>query len=129
MELADLVQPIRQDGRGVTLALVPGRQEVSLAWRQNDGIRLLFRPPEVSLGAASVNARASIALGRVPLTPVRAKHRFLLSLGLTQAPLPISIVAPHRGALHGSGRGARAWRAPAAPPQGRRDTARVPEVR
>jgi hypothetical protein len=121
-----VVQPIRQDGRDVTLPLVPGRQDVGLVWRQNDGMRLLFRTPEVSLGAASVNARtsiampadrwtlwlwgprlgpavlfwslltvsllASIALGRVPLTPLRARHWFLLSLGLTQAPLPISIL-------------------------------------
>ena len=41
---------------------MPGRQDVSLAWRQNDGMRLLFRTPEVNLGAASVNTRASIAM-------------------------------------------------------------------
>ncbi|MGH9797572.1 MAG: hypothetical protein ACRD5D_05385, partial [Candidatus Polarisedimenticolia bacterium] len=121
-----VVQPIRQDGRHVTLPLMPGRQEVSLAWRQNDGMRLLFRSPEVNLGAASVNARtsiampadrwtlwlggprlgpavlfwslltvsllASIALGRAPLTPLRSRHWFLLSLGLTQAPLPIPVL-------------------------------------
>ena len=57
MSINDVVQPIRQDGGEVTLPLVPGRQEVSLAWRQNDGMRLLFRTPEVSLGAASVNGR------------------------------------------------------------------------
>ena len=106
--------------------LVPGRQDVSLAWRQNDGMRLLFRTPEVNLGAASVNTRASIAmpadrwtlwlwgprlgpavlfwslltvsllasiaLGRVALTPLRARHWFLLRLGLTQEPLSISIL-------------------------------------
>ena len=40
----------------------------------------------------AVSLLASIALGRVPLTPLRARHWFLLSLGLTQAPLPISIL-------------------------------------
>ncbi len=121
-----VVQPIRQDGRDVTLPIVPGPQDVHLAWRQNDGIRLYFKAPEVNLGAASVNARASIAmpadrwtlwmrgprlgpavlfwsllvvsllvsiaLGRLRLTPLRARHWFLLSLGLTQAPLWISVL-------------------------------------
>jgi hypothetical protein len=121
-----VAQPIRQDGRHVTLPLLPGRQEVSLVWRQNNGIRLFFRSPEVNLGAASVNARssiamtgdrwilllggprlgpavlfwgllavsllASIALGRARLTPLRTRDWFLLSLGLTQAPLWITVL-------------------------------------
>jgi hypothetical protein len=126
VSINQVVQPIRQDGRAVTLPIVPGRQDVSLAWRQNDGILLLFRTPEVGFGAASVNARASIAmpadrwtlwlrgprlgpavlfwslltvsllvsiaLGRARLTPLRWHHWFLLSLGLTQAPLWISVL-------------------------------------
>ena len=40
----------------------------------------------------AVNLVAWIALGRAPLTPLRARQWFLLSLGLTQAPLPISIL-------------------------------------
>jgi len=35
---------------------------------------------------------ASIALGRVRLSPLRAHHWFLLSLGLTQAPMWVPIV-------------------------------------
>ncbi len=114
-------QPIRQEGREVTLPIVPGRQEISLSWRQDAGIRSLFRSPEVRLGAASVNGRvhitmpadrwtlvvwgprlgpavlfwsllvvslmASVGLGRLRQTPLRWHHWFLLSLGLTQVPL------------------------------------------
>ena len=121
-----VVQPIRQEGRDVTLPIAPGAQQVSVSWRQNDGVRLFFRTPEVNLGATSVNTRVSIvmpadrwtlwlggprlgpavlfwsriaisllaalALGRLRLTPLRARQWFLLSLGLTQAPLPISLV-------------------------------------
>ena len=121
-----VVQPIRQEGRDVTLPMVPGAQQVSIVWRQNAGIGALFRAPEVRLNAPSVNLRvgvrmpmdrwtliaggprlgpavlfwsllaisliASIALGRARLTPLRAHHWFLLSLGLTQAPLWVPIV-------------------------------------
>jgi hypothetical protein len=55
-------QPIRQEGREVTLPIVPGHQDVTLVWRQDDGMRSFFRTPEVHLGAASVNARAHIAM-------------------------------------------------------------------
>jgi hypothetical protein len=119
-------QPIRQEGRDVTLPIAPAAQKARLAWRQNDGIRSFFRAPEVLLNAASVNARtrilmpadrwtlflrgprlgpavlfwsllavsllASTALGRAGLTPLRTRHWFLLSLGLTQAPLWIAII-------------------------------------
>ena len=119
-------QPIRQEGRDVTLPMVPGAQEVSIAWRQNDGIAAVFRAPEVRLNMESVNASvgilmpadrwtllvwgprlgpavlfwsllaisliASFALGRSRLTPLRVHHWFLLSLGLTQAPIWVPIV-------------------------------------
>jgi hypothetical protein len=121
-----VVQPIRQEGRDVTLPILPGPQNIGVVWRQNAGIGLFFRTPEVNLGATSVNARTSItmpadrwtlwlggprlgpavlfwsrivvsllaalALGRLRLTPLRTRQWFLLSLGLTQAPLWISVV-------------------------------------
>ncbi|HKB07271.1 MAG TPA: hypothetical protein VKF61_03200, partial [Candidatus Polarisedimenticolia bacterium] len=121
-----VVQPIRQEGRDVTLPVVPGAQQVSIVWRQNEGIGALFRAPDVRLNAPSVNLRAgvrmpmdrwillvggprlgpavlfwsllaisliaSIALGRARLTPLRPHHWFLLSLGLTQAPMWIPLV-------------------------------------
>ena len=53
-------QPIRQDGREVRLPLSPGPQSVSLKWRENRAIAVLFHAPEVNLGANSVNAKTQI---------------------------------------------------------------------
>jgi hypothetical protein len=117
-----VVQPLRQEGRRVPIALAPGAHEVGLAWREPRGIEALFRGSELDLGLASVNAHTritvpegrwvlfvggprlgptvlfwplllvvaalAVALGRVPWTPLRARHWLLLGVGLTQAPLP-----------------------------------------
>jgi hypothetical protein len=119
-------QPIRQEGRKVTLPLVPGAQEVKLFWRQGQGIGARFVSPEIDLGAPSVNTSflvamphhrwtlftrgprlgpavlfwgllvvfllASLVLGRVTLTPLSWHQWFLLSLGLTQVPVAVSLV-------------------------------------
>jgi len=55
--------PIRQDGRSVTLPLKPGSQNISLQWKQADGIDWWFTSPPVDLGVASVNARVLIKPG------------------------------------------------------------------
>ncbi len=55
------VQPIRQEGRKVTVPIVPGTQTIRLAWRQPDGIAPMFRAPELDLGAPSVNVETTIA--------------------------------------------------------------------
>ncbi|HEU4402386.1 MAG TPA: hypothetical protein VFT43_09795 [Candidatus Polarisedimenticolia bacterium] len=60
VSINDAVQPIRQEGRDVTLPITPGRQTISLSWRQNAGIRAFFRAPEVRLGVPSVNAEVQI---------------------------------------------------------------------
>ncbi len=111
-------QPIRQEGRSVTLPVAPGAASARLEWRQGQGVGAFFRTPEVDLGEASVNARVRVAmppsrwilfaggprlgpavlfwsilfvaalvsfgLGRTGITPLGARHWFLLSLGLTQ---------------------------------------------
>ncbi len=53
-------QPIRTEGRKLTLPIVPGAQHVLLAWRQTPGIAALFGTPPVDLGAPSVNATISL---------------------------------------------------------------------
>jgi hypothetical protein len=53
-------QPIRQDGRKVTVPLVPGPQRIALAWREAPGMSAFFSTPEVDVGAPSVNANTSI---------------------------------------------------------------------
>ncbi len=56
------VQPVRQDGDQVTLALVPGRQNVTLTFRDGAGLGAFYRAPVVSLAAGSVNADVRIAV-------------------------------------------------------------------
>jgi hypothetical protein len=55
-------QPVRQEGRKVTVALVPGQQRIVLTWRETTGISASFSTPTVDLGAPSVNATTAIAV-------------------------------------------------------------------
>jgi hypothetical protein len=52
--------PIRQDGRRVTVPVVPGLQNIVLVWRETPGLALFFPTPEVDLGAPSVNATTTV---------------------------------------------------------------------
>jgi hypothetical protein len=53
-------QPIRQEGQTVTIPIVPGRQTITIAWREPHGINLRVRTPKFELGAPSVNATTII---------------------------------------------------------------------
>lgn len=64
-------QPVRQEGRKVTLQIVPGPQDVELAWRESAGIAPFFRVSEIDLGAPAANAT----------TIVQAPSRWVLFLG------------------------------------------------
>ena len=55
-------QPIRQDGRKVTVPIVPGPQTIVLGWRETPGIAPLYTTPAVDLGAPSVNASTVLVL-------------------------------------------------------------------
>ncbi|MGZ8181921.1 MAG: hypothetical protein ACXWT1_08185 [Methylobacter sp.] len=114
-------QPIRQEGRKLTIPITPGKQEVSISWREAIGITGILRTPQVDLGTASVNTNLNISLGqdrwvlfamgpklgpavlfwgvlivifmlslgmgKIPLTPLKTRHWFLLLVGLSQIPL------------------------------------------
>ena len=54
-------QPIRQEGREVTLPLTPGSQKAELLWRESRGAGAFFKTSEVDLGVPSVNADVQIA--------------------------------------------------------------------
>ncbi|PPK68737.1 hypothetical protein B0F88_111145 [Methylobacter tundripaludum] len=114
-------QPIRQDGRKLTVPVNPGKQQVSVSWKEAAGISTVMTTPQVDLGAASVNTNINIGLGqdrwvlfamgpklgpavlfwgvliiifmlspglgKIPLTPLKARQWFLLLVGLSQIPL------------------------------------------
>ncbi len=56
-------QPIRQEGRRVTLPVVPGTQRFQLLWREPHGMETRFLSPEVDLGLPSVNHYLKVTLG------------------------------------------------------------------
>ena len=126
VSINDVVQPIRLEGRQLTLPVSPGAQQATIVWREPRGIGGFFRVPKVDLGEESVNSQATVAmpadrwtlllggprlgpavifwsflvvslivsfvLGQSGLTPLRWYHWFLLSLGMTQAPLPVTLI-------------------------------------
>ena len=60
LELDGTKQPVRQDGRKVTLAVLPGAQHWTLTWREPAGISPFFHVAAIDLGAPSVNADVKI---------------------------------------------------------------------
>lgn len=58
------LQPIRAQGRTLSLPIHPGAQTVTLVWRSDEGIVPRLTAPEVDLGTASVNASTHINLSQ-----------------------------------------------------------------
>jgi len=56
VEINGQSQPVRQIGRGVTLPLTPGRQNIRLSWRENREQTWKWLTPEIDLGIPSVDA-------------------------------------------------------------------------
>ncbi len=54
------VQPIRLEGRKLTVPLVPGAQEVRVEYRVAHGLGTSYTTPGIDLGAASVNATLEV---------------------------------------------------------------------
>jgi hypothetical protein len=60
LSINSATQPIRQQGRTVTVPISPGAQTIVLTWRQTPGISPRFVTPSVDLGAPSVNATTTL---------------------------------------------------------------------
>jgi hypothetical protein len=54
-------QPIRQSGQQVSLPLIPGKQNIQLGWRSEQGIKTVYQPEMPSLGTASTNSNIRIS--------------------------------------------------------------------
>ncbi len=117
-------QPIRQQGRKLTLPVSPGKQDVLISWQETKAIATAVTTPWVDLGQDSVNTHLSISLGqdrwvlfvmgprmgpavlfwgvlivifilslglgKIPLTPLKSRHWFLLLVGLSQIPMALA---------------------------------------
>jgi hypothetical protein len=57
-----MVQPIRQEGRAVTLPVRPGLQQVDLTWRSAQGVATWLRSPQIDLSSPSVNLNLQMNL-------------------------------------------------------------------
>lgn len=55
-----VAQPLRQQGRNLTLSIVPGQQTVELAFRLPQGISTWFHAPPFDFGTKTVNATTII---------------------------------------------------------------------
>lgn len=53
-------QPIRQEGRAVSVPLVPGSQSIELKWRQTTGLPTSWTTPALGLGFSTVNAELQV---------------------------------------------------------------------
>ncbi len=53
-------QPIRQEGHGVSIPLLPGSQSVLLGWKQSSGQTLFWETPSLEVGAPTVNAEVRV---------------------------------------------------------------------
>lgn len=113
-------QPIRQQGRKLTLPVNPGKQDVAISWQEPTPIATIITTPAIDLAQVSVNTKlnislgqdrwvlfvfgpklgpavlfwgilivifiVSLGLGKIPLTPLKSRHWFLLLIGLSQIP-------------------------------------------
>ena len=66
-----LEQPLRADGREISLPIRPGSQTVQLEWRSDEALNWRVATPDVALGAPAVNLQTQI------LVPV---NRWVLAL-------------------------------------------------
>jgi hypothetical protein len=57
-------QPIRQQGRKLTLPVNPGKQDVLISWQEAKAIATTVTTPWLDLGQNSVNTNLSISLGQ-----------------------------------------------------------------
>ena len=57
-----IAQPLRQDGRMVTVPVAPGASAIELGWREPDGLAFRFRARDVDLRVPGVNASVRIDL-------------------------------------------------------------------
>ena len=64
VSIAGQTQPIRQQGRKLTLPINPGKQEALISWQETKAIAATTTTPLLDLGQDSVNTNLSISLGQ-----------------------------------------------------------------
>ncbi|MBN8530897.1 MAG: hypothetical protein J0L97_03415 [Alphaproteobacteria bacterium] len=62
VELANMVLPVKQQGRTVTLPISPGAQHFLIHWKDTQGVKLNTAAPEVTVGLPGVNAETQLTI-------------------------------------------------------------------
>jgi len=57
-------QPLRQEGRKLTLPINPTKQDISVTWQEPTAISAILKMSDVDLGADSVNSNLRVTLGK-----------------------------------------------------------------
>ncbi len=58
-----VTQPIRQNGKQLTLPVKPGTQNIIISWLQGSALGNIFQTPQLNIGQASVNSHVQVSLG------------------------------------------------------------------
>lgn len=56
------LQPLRSEGRKLTLPVTPGAHNLKLEWRDANGVSAVYASPQIDLGLPAVNATVEIAV-------------------------------------------------------------------
>ncbi|MBU1986542.1 MAG: hypothetical protein KJ846_04860, partial [Proteobacteria bacterium] len=56
------IQQVRHDGSKISLPIIPGKQDISLEWREPSGLSVFYRTPQIDLGMTSVNTAIDVTL-------------------------------------------------------------------
>ena len=62
VRLDNRVEPLRAEGRELTVPILPGSHEIAVSWREGEGAGSLTRTPDVDLGAPASNITMRLTL-------------------------------------------------------------------
>jgi hypothetical protein len=62
VRIDDRIEPLRADGRELTVPILPGSHKIAIAWRSGEGADSVARTPDVDLGAPASNITMRLSL-------------------------------------------------------------------
>jgi hypothetical protein len=63
LEINGKTFPVQKDDAGLIVPVNPGSQNILVEWRDQSGMKAVYKTPEMDLGTDSVNARITVHLG------------------------------------------------------------------
>lgn len=62
VRIDDRIEPLRADGRELTVPILPGSHTIAITWRESTGVERVATTPDVDLGAPASNITMRLAL-------------------------------------------------------------------